>query len=48
MLEFDLVELQDFQKWVEVVVGLVKEKVNKIIVEARKLTLGLVSQRPME
>jgi hypothetical protein len=42
--ELSLVELQEFQKWLETVDGVVKEKVNKILVEARKITQRLVPQ----
>ena len=48
VLELGLVELQELQKWLEAVDGVVKEKVNKILVEARQITLGLVPQPLME
>ena len=40
-------DLQEFQKWLEAV-DVNKEKVNKILVEARQITLGLVPQPLME
>ena len=48
VLELGLVELQELQKWLEAVDGVVKEKVNKILVEARQITLGLVPQPHMD
>ena len=48
VLELGLVELQELQKWLEAVDGVVKEKVNKILVESRQITLGLVPQPLME
>jgi len=47
-LELGLVELQELQKWLEAMDGVVKEKVNKILVEARQITQGSVLQPPME
>jgi hypothetical protein len=48
VLELGLVELQELQKWLEVVDGVVKEKVNKALVEARQITQGSVPQPFME
>ena len=48
VLELGLVELQELQKCLEAVDGVVKEKVNKILVEARKITQGSVPQPLME
>ena len=48
VLELGLVELQELQKWLEAVDGVVKEKVNKIVVEARQITQGSVPQPLME
>ena len=48
VLELVLVELQELQKWLEAVDGVVKEKVNKIVVEARQITQGSVPQPLME
>ena len=44
VLELGLVELQELQKWLEAVDGVVKEKVNKILVEAMHITQGSVPQ----
>ena len=48
VLELVLVELQELQKCLEAVDDVVKEKVNKILVEARKITQGSVPQPLME
>ena len=48
VLELGLVELQELQKWLEAVDGVVKEKVNKILVESRQITQGSVPQPLME
>jgi hydrogenase maturation factor len=48
VLELGLVELQELQKWPEVVDDVVKEKVNKILVEVRQITQGSVTQALME
>jgi hypothetical protein len=48
VLELGLVELQELQKWPEAVDDVVKEKVNKILVEVRQITQGLVPQALME
>ena len=48
VLELGLVELQELQKWLEAVDGVVKEKVNKILVEARQITQWLVPELLME
>ena len=48
VLELHLVELQEFQKWLEGVDSGVKEKVNKILVKARQTTQGFVPQPLME
>ena len=34
-MSIDLVELQELQKWLEAVDSVVKERVNKILIEAR-------------
>ena len=38
VIELGLVDLQEYQKWLEIVDDLVKEMVNKILVQARKIT----------
>ena len=48
VLELGLVELQELQKWLEAVDGVVKEKMNKIIVEASQISQGSVPQPLME
>ena len=48
VLELGLVDLQEFQKWLETMDGVDKEKVNKILVEARQITQGSVPQPLME
>ena len=48
VLESGLVELQELQKCLEAVDDVVKEKVNKILVEARQITQGSVPQPLME
>ena len=48
VIELGLVVLQELQKWLELVDGVVKEKVNKILVEARQITQGSVPQPLME
>jgi hypothetical protein len=47
ILELSLDELQEFQKLLEAIDGVVKEKENNIVVEARE-TEGSVTQLPME
>ena len=47
VMELGLIELQQFQKWLEIVDGAVKENVKRILVEARKITQGLVPQPPI-
>jgi len=44
VMELGLIELQQFQKWLKIVDGPVKEKVKRILVEARKITQGSVPQ----
>ena len=48
VLELGLVELQELQKWLEVVDSVVKEKANKIQVEGRQITQGSVPKPLME
>ncbi|XP_066392097.1 agamous-like MADS-box protein AGL29 [Miscanthus floridulus] len=47
ILELGLDELQEFQKWLEVIDGIIKEKGNKTVVEARQ-TEGSATQQPVE
>jgi hypothetical protein len=47
ILELSLDELQEFQKLLEAIDGVVKEKENNIVVEARE-TEGSATQPPME
>ena len=48
IFELDFIELYKFQKCLEALDGAIKEKVNKILVEARKTTQKSVPQPPME